>query len=214
MKIAIIGGTGKLGYGLALRFAAAGHDVTIGSRSQERAESAAGAANEVLGRLALAAAEYAAAAQIGEIVILAVPFEAQEATALAIRDAAAGKVVVDATIPLAAGDPTRVEMPPEGSAAERTQRLLPRSPVVAAFHHVGAKALTRLDHPVEADLLICGDDQGAKAAVAPLAEALGTRAIDCGPLRQAQVLERLTPLLIGINIRYKRRHAGIKLTGV
>lgn len=214
MEIAIIGGTGNLGYGLALRLASAGHAVTIGSRSAERAQASAEEANRLLGADLVRSGANGAAAAEGNLVILAVPFEALGETLEAIREAVAGKVVVDATVPLAPGDPTRVEMPPEGSAAERTQGLLPDSRVVAAFHHVGAKALLRLDRPVETDLLLCGDDQAAKEAVAPLAEALGTRAIDCGPLRQAQVLERLTPLLIGINIRYKKRHAGIKLTGI
>jgi NADPH-dependent F420 reductase len=214
MKIAVIGGTGNLGYGLALRFGNAGHLVIIGSRTAEKAVAAAAEANGHLGREAVQGLENGAAASAADLVIVAVPFEAQEATLAAIREAVQGKVVVDATVPLASGDPTRAEMPPEGSAAERAQRLLPGANVIAAFHHVGAKALTNLQKPIDTDVLVCGDNQEAKSVVMPLMEALGTRGIDCGPLRHAQALERITPLLIGLNIRYKKRHTGLKLTGL
>lgn len=214
MKIAVIGGTGNLGYGLALRFANAGHTVTVGSRSAEKAVQAAAEANELLGREAVVGLDNVAAAAGADLVIVAVPFEAQEATLSSIREAVKGKVVVDATVPLAAGDPTWVSMPEEGSAAERAQRMLPESKLVGAFHHIGAKALLKLDKPVECDVMVCGDDAAAKEAIMPLMEALGTRGVDCGLLRQAQVLERITPLLIGLNIKYKKRHAGVRLTGL
>lgn len=214
MRIAIIGGTGNLGYGLALRFARAGHEVIIGSRTEERAVNAASEANQTLDGGVIRGAENGVAASTADLVILSVPFSAQESTLEAIRAASRGKVVVDATIPLAEGDPTRVAMPPEGSSAERVQALLPESNVVSAFHHVGAKALLKLDHAIETDVLICGDVQAAKDQVLPLMEALGTRGVDCGPLRQAQTLERITPMLIGLNIRHKRRHTGIRITGL
>jgi NADPH-dependent F420 reductase len=214
MRIAIIGGTGNLGYGLALRFARAGHEVIIGSRTEERAVNAASEANQTLDGGVIRGAENGVAVSTADLVILSVPFSAQESTVLAIRAAARGKVVVDATVPLADGDPTRVEMPPEGSSAERVQALLPESNVVAAFHHIGAKALLKLDHAIETDVMICGDVQSAKQQVLPLMEALGTRGIDCGPLRQAQTLERITPMLIGLNIRHKRRHTGVRITGL
>lgn len=214
MKIAIIGGTGNLGYGLALRLGNAGHDVVIGSRTAEKAQQAAREGNEALGRSVLTGRDNRSAAEGAEVIILSVPFEAQDATLEAIADAAAGKVVIDATVPLAPGNPTAVAMPPEGSAAERTQRILANSRVVAAFHHVGAKALTRLDKPIDTDVFVCGEDPAAKEVVIALTEALGTRAIDCGPLRQAQALERITPLLIGLNIRHKKRHTGLRLTGL
>lgn len=214
MRVGVIGGTGNLGYGLALRFGQAGHQVVIGSRTAERAEQAAREGNELLGQELLRGADNWTAAAEAEVVVLSVPFEAQEATLAAIREAVAGKVVVDATVPLAPGDPTSVAMPPEGSAAERTQRCLPDARVVAAFHHVGARALTKLDKPIDTDVMLCGDDAPAKEIVALLTEALGTRAIDCGPLRQAQVLERITPLLIGLNIRHKKRHTGLRVTGL
>lgn len=214
MKIAIIGGTGNLGYGLALRLANAGHEVVVGSRTAQKAIQAAAEGNAALGRELLQGADNTSAAADAEVIILSVPFEAQEATLTSLAAATAGKVVVDATVPLAQGDPTVVAMPSEGSAAERAQRLLPAARVVAAFHHVGAKALTKLDKPVETDVLVCGDDPEAKAAVIGLTAALGTRGFDCGPLRQAQALERITPLLIGLNIRYKKRHTGLRLTGL
>jgi NADPH-dependent F420 reductase len=214
MKIAIIGGTGNLGYGLALRFAQAGHQVLIGSRTAEKAAQAASDANAILGCRLIQGLENGLAAQESHLVVMAVPMEAQEATLDAIRAAVAEKVVVETTVPLASGDPTWTAMPPEGSAAERAQRLLPTAKVVGAFHHVGAKSLLKLEKPVETDVLVCGDDAAAKEVVIGLMEALGTRGIDVGPLRQAQVLERITPLLIGCNMRFKKRHTGIRLTGL
>lgn len=225
MHIAIIGGTGELGHGLALRFAAAGHQVLIGSRSAARAITAAEQVNTAVAqgdgpnpaRLLTGPAvgmENAQAAAIGDIVVVAVPFEAQESTLAAIREQAAGKVVVEATVPLAPGNPTCVNMPPEGSAAQRAQRMLPESRLVAAFHHVGARSLAKLDRPVETDVLVCGDDPDAKAAVISLCAALGTRGVDCGGLYQAETLERITPLLIGLNIRHRRRHTGVRITGL
>ncbi len=214
MRIAIIGGTGNLGYGLALRLARAGHEVIIGSRTEERAVNAASAANQTLDGGVIRGAENGVAAASADLIILSIPFSAQESTLDAIRVASLGKVVVDTTVPLAEGDPTRVAMPPEGSAAERVQSLLPKSQVVAAFHHVGAKALLKLDHAIETDVLVCGDQQSAKDQVIPLIAALGTRGVDCGPLRQAQTLERITPLLISLNIRYKKRHSGVRITGL
>lgn len=214
MKIAIIGGTGQLGYGLALRFARAGHEVCIGSRTAERAEEAARGANAEAGVESITGAANAEAAAAADLVVVAVPYEAQEATLGGIRDAVGAKVLVDATVPLAEGNPLKVAPPPEGSAAERAQARLPEARVVGAFHHVGARALKRLDHPVDIDLLVCGDDQEAKQTVMGLAAALGTRGIDCGPLFMAQTLERITPLLIGLNIRFKKRHTGIRITGL
>lgn len=214
LHIAIIGGTGSLGYGLALRFAKAAHQVIIGSRSAEKALQAAAQATAALGGAAVTGADHATAAAQAALIIVTVPFGAQDATLAAIREAVRGKVVVDVTVPLAPGEPTRAAMPPEGSAAERAQRLLPDASVVAAFHHVGARALTNLEEPVQTDVLVCGDDQQAKETVLHLVEALGTRGIDCGPLRQAQALERITPLLIGLNLHYKKRHTGIRITGL
>jgi len=214
MRIAIIGGTGNLGYGLALRFARNGHEVIIGSRTEERAVNAATEANQALDGGVIRGAENAVAAASAELVILSVPFSAQVSTLETIRAGSQGKVVVDATVPLAEGDPTRVEMPPEGSSAERVQAMLPQSTVVSAFHHVGAKALLKLDHDIETDVLICGDVQSAKELILPLMAALGTRGVDCGPLRQAQTLERITPMLIGLNIRHKKRHTGIRISGL
>lgn len=214
MNLAIIGGTGNLGFGLALRFAHAGHRVTIGSRAAEKAADAAAKLNQMLGTEAIAGLDNLAAAQAADVILIAVPNEAHEATLTVIGPAVAGKILVDATVPLAPGSPTKAEMPPEGSVAERTQRMLPDAKVVAAFHHVGAKSLTDLQSPVETDVMICGNDKAAKAEVLLLMEALGTRGIDCGPLRQAQALERITPLLIGLNIRYKKHSIGIRLTGL
>jgi NADPH-dependent F420 reductase len=214
LKIGIIGGTGNLGYGLALRLGQAGHEVIIASRTTDKAVQAAAEASSALGGLIVRGMDNVSAAQEAELLIVTVPFAAQGATLESIRSAAATKIVVDATVPLTEGDPTRVTMPPEGSAAERAQRLLPESLVVAAFHHIGAKALTKLEKPIDTDVLVCGDDPRAKAQVLGLMEALGTRGIDCGPLHQAQTLERITPLLIGLNIRHKKRHTGLRVTGL
>lgn len=216
--LAIIGGTGDQGKGLARRWARAGYSVVIGSREESRAEAAAVELRaETGGRVS--GAENAAAAALAPIIVLTVPFSAQIATLKAIRERLApGTLFVDVTVPLepaVGGRPTRLLGVWAGSAAEQCAELVPEGvEVVAAFHHVPASMLSDLDREVDCDILVCGDRREAKARARPLVEAIpGCRFIDAGPLANARTVEALTALLIGLNIRY-RTHTGVRLTGL
>lgn len=217
--VTIVGATGDLGFGLALRLAVAGVPVVIGSRDAGRA---AGAAERVTAAVpgadvrGLANPEAAAAS---ELVVLSVPFASQAATLRSIRDALRpGTLLLDVTVPLAAavgGRPTRTLIVPQGSAAQQAQELVPDGvTVVSGLHTVAAKHLTELEHPLDEDVLIAGDDSDAKARVAALIRRIhGLRPIDAGRLEMARITEQLTALTIGVNIRHKAT-AGIKLTGL
>jgi 8-hydroxy-5-deazaflavin:NADPH oxidoreductase len=217
-RIAIIGGTGDQGKGLALRWAQAGFAVTVGSRDAQRAQTAAAEFKAVLGgSAAIEGAANAEAAAGAEIVVLTVPFAAQIAT---LKDIAptikAGTLLIDVTVPLepaVGGKPTRVLGVWAGSAAEQCREYAPAGvEVVAAFHNVGAEALADLSHDVECDVLVCGDKKEAKERVRPLVEAIaGCRYVDAGLLANARTVEAITALLIGVNIRYKK-HTGIRIT--
>ena len=218
--VAIIGGTGAEGSGLALRFAKAGLRVVIGSRNPERAEAAArniasqAGAGEVTGYVNPDAVSKAA------IVILTVPLSAQIETLKSIRtNFGSGAILVDATVPLEiaiGGRVSRTVTLWDGSAAQQASRLAPEGvPVVAAFHGLSAEALARLDQPVDSDTLICGDNPEAKAAVSELARTIpGVRAIDAGPLENARFLESSAALLIALNLRHKVKHSGLRITGL
>lgn len=215
MQVAVIGGTNGLGLGLALRLAGAGHQVIIGSRSAAKAEEAARQAAARLDNDLIRGEDNAAAAAAGALVFVAVPYAAQAATLMAIRPHVAGKIVVDVTVPLVAGKPTQLETVPAGSAAEQAQALLgPEVRVCSAFHHVAAAALADLDHPVATDILVAGADPASRAEVIELIRSAGMQAFDVGPLRMARYLQGLTPLMIALNIRLKKQHIGIKLTGL
>jgi len=217
MRIAVIGGTGKEGYGLALGWARAGQDVLIGSRAAERALAAAEAINAAVGRAAATGMLNREAATAGEIVVLAVPYDAHEKTLLDIREAVGGKILVDVTVPVDPERPRRLRIPPGGSATEEAQALLgPETRVVAAFQNI---SYTHLGHggtaaPAPCDVLVCGDDQGARQEAIRLAGLLGFRGVDAGPARNARVVEGLTILLMGISARYKAQGAGIRITGI
>jgi NADPH-dependent F420 reductase len=214
MNIGILGGTGKEGAGLALRLARAGQAVVIGSRDIERAaqksaELSAQSNGDVRGGTNREAAMH------GEIVIAAVPFSGHAALLEELRDALAGKILLDTVVPLDFAARRPYAPPKEGSAAEQAQAILGSSAkVVAALHQIAAHELSALDHPIEADGLYGGDDSAAKARVADLIRALGIRPVDAGPLRNASILEALTPLLIDINKRNKVKGAGIRITGI
>ncbi|MEX2356194.1 MAG: NADPH-dependent F420 reductase [Thermaerobacterales bacterium] len=213
--IAIIGGTGDLGFGLALRWAKAGLNLIIGSRDGERAGAAARRVLDEIGAGRVKGRENGRAAAAADIIVLAVPFAAQTATLAGVRSYCHGKVVVDTTVPLKKGDPTSLDLPAEGSAAERAAALLgDEVSVVAGFHTVSARLLQDLAGDPAGDVAICGDHAEAKAMAFELVERLGMRPVDCGPLRSAQTLERLTPLIIGLNKRYRRRHIGIRFSGL
>ncbi|HET7313878.1 NADPH-dependent F420 reductase [Salinisphaera sp.] len=204
MKIAILGGTGPQGRGLALRFARAGVDVVLGSRQRERAaqtvEELKAQIPEAQGTLTGADNE-TAVAEAGEMVFLATPYGAHDATLAALRPKLAGKILVDLVVPLADGNPKKVDMPPEGSATEAAQALLGAEiPVVGALHNVSAHSLNALDQPINCDVLVCGDDIDAKKKVIALIKRIGVEAYNCGPAYSARCIEAITPLLIRLNI--------------
>jgi len=219
--VAIIGGTGDQGFGLALRWARAGQRIIIGSRVRARAEEAAARAISQLGGGArVEGMENPAAAAAAPFVVLTVPFEAQIATLKSLQSAMKpGQVLVDVTVPLEAGvggSPSRVLGVWAGSAAEQAAENAPKGVrVAAAFHNVSAEALQHLDSPVDCDVLVCGQDAETRQAVRPWVERIpGCNFVDGGPLANARTIEALTALLIGINRRYKTSHAGIRITGL
>lgn len=217
MRIAIIGGTGPQGQGLALRFARAGINVALGSRDGERS---AGIAAELMAKLPAGAAEItglgneAATAAADEMVILAVPFSAHSATLEALKPGLAGKILVDIVVPLKEGDPKKVEMPPEGSATEAAQALLGGEiPVIGALHNVSANTLNNLDWPINCDILVCGNSLPARKKVIELVGALDVQAYNAGDAEAARCIEAITPILIRQNISkaVPFTHAGIRI---
>ena len=217
--IPVIGGTGALGFGLALRWARAGVPVVIGSRSAERAAAAAERLRETVPDGSAEGAVNDEAARRGPVVVLAVPFRAQSENLNNLRGALeAGQLLVDCTVPLAAavsGRATRSLGVWQGSAAQQAQEMVPDGvTVVAALHTVSAPELTDLERDLDQDVLVCGDSKADKARVAALVELIpGLRAVNAGPLETARIVEQLTPLLISINARHKV-HAGVRITGL
>ncbi len=214
MKIAILGGTGKEGAGLALRWAAAGHSIIIGSRDAERARAKAIEFRGPTPDLAIEGHSNAEAASLGEIVVIALPAEGLGTTLPPLAAACRGKVVVSTVVPLTFGGGRLFTPPPSGSSAEEAQALLPDARVVAGFHHVAAHELSETEHDIDCDLLICGGDAGAKQVVSDLGASMGLRVIDVGPLTNAGPIEGITAILATVNRRYKRKNAGIKITGL
>jgi NADPH-dependent F420 reductase len=220
MDVAIVGGTGQEGFGLALRLAHGGHRVTIGSRNAEKAAASVAEAKEQLGPDApVDGAENAVAVAGKPVVIVTVPFAGQVATYAAISDhVEPGTVVIDATSPLQSAVGAKawhVLRPWQGSAAELAASLVPEGVrMVGAFHTVAASALRDLERPVDEDVLVCGDDPDAKRVVGELVDSIpGMRWVDCGPLETARITEQLTALLITINRTYKVRGAGFRING-
>jgi hypothetical protein len=214
MRIAIVGGTGKEGQGLALGWARAGQEVLIGSRVLERALRAAESVNAAVAGTAATGMLNRDAATAGEIVVLTVPYDAHAGTLQDIREAVRGKILVDVTVPVDPEKPRRLRVPPGGSATEEAQALLgPETRVVAAFQNI---SYTHLAHGEAAacDVLVCGDDADARREAITLAGLLGFRGLDGGPARNARVVEGLTVLLMEINRRYKVKGAGIRITGL
>jgi NADPH-dependent F420 reductase len=216
--IPIIGGTGALGYGLAVRLARAGRTIVIGSRKPDRAEEAASKLREAVPGAEIEGLPNGEAAKRGPIVFLTVPFRAQSETLTNLKEALSeGQLLVDCTVPLAAaisGKATRTLGVWQGSAAQQAQEMAPDGvTVISALHTVSAPSLAG-DEELDEDVLICGDRKADKARVAELIELIdGLRAVNAGPLDQARIVEPLTAMLIGINSRYKT-HAGIRITGL
>ncbi len=212
--IAVLGGTGHEGSGLALRWAHAGHKVIIGSRTAEKAQVAADEINAQLGSNHASGADNISAATAADIVVLTVPYSAHASTISSVKEACQGKIFVDVTVPL--GKPvSKVQLPAAGSASQEAQNLLGTGvKVVTAFQNIGAEHLKDPTHPMDCDVLVCGDDKESKAAVIQLAKDAGMIGYDAGPLANAVVPEGLTSILIGLNIRYKVKGSGIKITGI
>jgi NADPH-dependent F420 reductase len=215
--VSIIGASGALGFGLAVRLARAGCAVTIGSRDAERAEQAADRARDAVPDSLVAGLANEAAAARNELVFLSVPFRSQSETLHNLREVLRpGQLVVDATVPLAAavgGRATRTLGVWQGSAAQQAQEMVPPGvTVLSALHTVSAAILRDLDHELDEDVLLCGDKRADKRRVAALVDAIGgLRCVDCGRLEMARITEGMTALMISINARYKT-HAGVKIT--
>lgn len=215
MKIAILGGTGDEGIGLARRLARAGDTVLIGSRSAERAVEAADKVKETVPEGAVEGLTNDQAAEAAEVVIVSVPYSAQRPTLEALAPSLAGKVVISVVVPLQFGKggphAVRVEA---GSAAEEARDLLPESKVASAFHNLAATRLMDVDADLDCDVVVCGDDAEAKAVTIQLVEKMkGARALDGGRLAYSRYVEDLTALIAAMNRRYKA-HASIKFTGI
>ncbi|HIQ05803.1 MAG TPA: NADPH-dependent F420 reductase [Anaerolineae bacterium] len=214
-RIAVLGGTGKEGSGLALRWAKAGLEVIIGSRQREKGERVARELNARLGRDLITGTDNLSAAQGADVVVLTVPYAAHLKTLEAVRPALVGKILVDVTVPLKPPQVSVVQLPPGGSASQEAQDFLgDEVQVVAAFQNISAEHLKNTDHEIDCDVLVCGDSKAARQVAIELARAAGMRGLHAGPLANAVVVEGLTSVLIGINKRYKARGAGIRITGL
>ena len=216
MTIAVLGGTGKEGSGLVLRWARSGYYVIIGSRDAGRAAAKAEELNSVLGDELVQGVSNADAAARADLVVLSVPYSAHNAILEDVRDAVQGKILVDVTVPLQPPKVRTVHLPEGGAASLEAQALLGDGVrVVAAFQNVGSAHLGNLKQAINMDVLVCGDDADAKLEVFQLIEAIeGMRGIDAGPLANAVAAEALTPVLLYINKRYKVAGAGIRITGL
>ncbi len=216
--LAILGGTGDLGTGLARRWAQAGYQVIIGSRTQEKAEAAIADLQDVMaergvGEVTVQAKENLQAAEAADIVVITVPFSHQASTLELVKDALQGKILVDVTVPLVPPKVARVQLPPEGSAGQVAQALLGEDvAVVSAFQNVAAAHLQQ-GHGVDCDVLVCGNKKAAREAVITLVEAAGMRGFHAGMINNAAAAEALTSVLIVINKQYGC-HAGIKISGL
>jgi NADPH-dependent F420 reductase len=216
MKIGILGGTGPAGRGLAARLASIGHEAVVGSRSAERAQEIVDALLEqwpdLNGRITAGDNEAAASA---ELVVVATPWDAAWTTALSVSDRLQGKVVLCMANALArVGHEFEALIPPRGSVAASVQAAVPGCQVVAAMHHVPAKELGQVDHPVEMDVLVCADHAEAKQVGMDLiAQIPGMRPLDAGELSQSAAIEALTAVILQLNVRYKTR-AAVKFTGI
>jgi 8-hydroxy-5-deazaflavin:NADPH oxidoreductase len=217
--IAIIGASGALGFGLSVRFARAGVSVVIGSRDAGRAEEAGGRVRDAIPGASCSGAENGEAARSARIVILSVPFRSHSETLTNLSEVLVpGQLLIDATVPLAAavsGKATRMLGVWQGSAAQQAAEMAPDGVrVVSALHTISAASLTDLEHPLEQDVLVCGEARADKADAARLIERIdGLRCVDAGRLEMSRIAESLTALLIGVNARYKV-HAGVRLTGL
>jgi hypothetical protein len=217
MTIAIIGGTGPQGQGLALRFANAGVPVALGSRDPLRAEEIGKQVNSLVpegGAKVLGVTNSEAVALADQIVILSVPWSAHNETLHGLKDLLTNKILVDIVVPLSPTDPKKVDMPTEGSATEAAQALLGADiPVIGALHNVSATTLNNLDWPINCDILVCGNSLDARKTVIELIKKLGVEAYNVGDAQSARCVEAITPILIRLNISkaVPFSHSGIQI---
>lgn len=217
MTIAILGGTGPQGRGLAQRFARAGVPVVLGSRNAERAQEIAEELNGLIpdGSATISGGDNETAVNAAdEMVILSVPWSAHNATLEQLRDHLAGKILIDIVVPLAEGDPKKMDMPPQGSATEAAQEILGKDiPVIGALHNVSAPTLNNLDGDINCDILVCGNQLAARKTVMELVSKLGVQAYNAGDAQSARCIEAMTSILIRINISkaVPFTHAGVKI---
>lgn len=215
ITIAVIGGTGKEGSGLAKRWASCGYRVIIGSRDAQRAQEKADEINRDMGGTYLQGTDNVNAAQEADLVVVSVPYDAHSATLETIRDAVQGKIVIDVSVPLMPPEIRTVYVPEGKSACLEAQDILGNNVrVIAAFQNVSANHLKEVNHEVDCDVLVCGDDDEAKKEVIKLAQAAGMRGLDAGPLANAVAVEAMTPVLLWFNKRYKVKGAGLIITGI
>jgi NADPH-dependent F420 reductase len=215
LKIAVLGGTGAEGSGLAYRWAHAGHQVTIGSRDGARAQATAAELNQLLGADKIRGADNQTAASECELAVLTVPYAVQQATALALVDALKGKILIDVTVPLVPPKVSVVQLPEGGSAVVALQKALGAEVrVVSAFQNISAHHLKDPDYKIDCDVLVCSDDQKAAELTVGLAKDAGLQGWYAGALANSVVAEALTSVLIGINRRHKVPASGIRISGV
>jgi NADPH-dependent F420 reductase len=214
MRIGLIGGTGREGRGLALRWAKAGHKVAIGSRDPEKARARAEELAAILPG-AFEGGDNGWAAAAADVVLLSVPYGAHAETLRGLKEQLAGKVVIDITVPLKPPKVLEVNVPAGQAAALEAQEILgPTVKVVAALHHVSSAHLADADHAIDCDVLVAANDEAAKEVVLQLVADLGLKGFDAGPLKNATALESLTPVLLYMNKKYKSPGSGIRITGV
>ena len=213
--IAVLGGTGDLGTGLARRWAKAGYTLIIGSRTADKAKAAAAELAALATGQKPDGMANLDAAKAGEVVVLTVPFANAPTLLDEIKAAVQGKLVIDTTVPLMPPRVARVQLPAEGSAAVAAQmRLGDGCRVVSAFHNVAAHKLAEVDKPLDCDVLVFGEKAEDRAVAIALAEALGVRGLHAGPLANSAAAEALTSIIIGINRTYKADGASIRMTGI
>jgi 8-hydroxy-5-deazaflavin:NADPH oxidoreductase len=213
--IAVIGGTGAEGSAIALRLGHAGYRVIIGTRDATKAGRVTAELNKLAGADAIEFSGNAEAAKSADIVILTVPYAAQQTTVREIAALLEGKILIDATAPLVPPKVSNVQLPPGGSAVAEIQRILGHKVrVVSAFQNVAAHKLRKLGADVECDVLVCGDDTEARRIVRELILRIGLHAVDAGPISNSAAAEALTSLLIFVNRKYKVSGAGIRITGL
>jgi len=213
-KIAVLGGTGNLGFALAWRWARAGHEVIIGSRSEDKAQQAASEINARIGNDSVHGKDNVAAVKAAEIIVMTVPYAAHDSTIETIKSHLSGQIMVDTTVPLKPPKVDVVQLPETGCVAVQTQiKVEDRARVVAAFHNVAANLLNK-DVDINCDVLVTSDDPEARKEVMQLSEDAGCHALSAGVLANSIAAEVFTSILIHINKTYKTGHAGIRITGL